>query len=98
MKILNPSNLVPLITSDEYTNTQACLAVAQNPKEKESEEIEVISRARIAPEDVLVISTTYPMVILQYKVNVRALMNLLLRAISYDVVTHRTVLTLQQIK
>ena len=98
MKILNPSNLVPLITSDEYTNTQACLAVAQNPKEKESEEIEVISRASIDPEDVVVVSTTVPMVFLRDNLNVGESSNLLLRVAAYETGKHRTVLSLQNIK
>ena len=77
---------------------QACLAAAQNPKGKKAEEIEVIARASIAPEDGVVIRTTDPMVVLREKGNVGASRNLLLRAAAYDIFGHRTVMPLQQIK
>ena len=49
-------NIVPLTPPDEDTNTQVCLAAAQTPKEK-MEEIEVIARASIYPEGVVVVVT-----------------------------------------
>ena len=68
------------------------------PKEKKSEKIEVITRASIDPEDVVVVRTTDPMVVVIEKEHVKASRNLLLRAEYYDIVRHRTVLKLQQIK
>ena len=56
-------NIVPLTPPDEDTNTQACLAAAQTPKGEKIKEIKVIARASIAPEDVVVIRTTGPMVV-----------------------------------
>ena len=67
---LQKNNLVPLNPHDEDTSTQSCLAAAQTPKEKKSEEIEVIARAVIDPECVVVIITTDPMVLLREKGNV----------------------------
>ena len=43
------------------------------------EEIEVIDRAIIYPEDVVVIGTNEPMVVLREKGNIRVSRNLLLR-------------------
>ena len=68
------------------------------PKGKKIEEIKVIARASIAPEDVVVIRKNDPMVVLREKGNVGASRNLLLRAAAYEIVSHSTVLTLQQIK
>ena len=60
--------------------------------------IELMDRVSIAPEDAVVIRTTDPMVVLQEKVNDGASRNLLLRAVAYYIVRHRTVLSLRQIK
>ena len=57
-----------------------------------------MDRDSIAPEDAVTIRTTDPMVILQEKVNAEASRNLLLRAVAYYIVRHRTVLSLRQIK
>ena len=59
------TKLVPLTQPDEDTNTQACLASPQTPKGEKLEEIEVIARASIDPEDVVVIKKNYPIVILR---------------------------------
>ena len=59
---------------------------------------EVIDKAIIYPEDVVVIGTTDLMVVLREKGNVGASRNLLLRKAAYDIVRHRTVPPLQQIK
>ena len=69
-----------------------------NYQDKKSEEIEVIANTRIFPEDVVVIRTTDPMNILRNKVNVGSSRKLLLREAAYNIISHRTVLTLQQIK
>ena len=59
------------------------------------EDIKVINGARIAPEDVVVISKTDPMVVSREKLNVGSSRNLILGVASYDIVRHRTVLPLQ---
>ena len=58
----------------------------------------MIARAIIAPEDVVVIKTTYPIVALREKVKVGESRNLLTRTEYYDTDRHMTVMTLQQIK
>ena len=68
------------------------------PKGGKIKEIKVIARASIAPEDVVIIRKNDPMVVLREKGNVGASRNLLLRAAAYEIVSHSTVLTLQQIK
>ena len=72
-------NILPLTPSDENTNTQVCIAAAQNSKEKNSHGIEVISRASISPEYVVVIRTTDPMVVLREKGKIVSLVYLILR-------------------
>ena len=91
-------NIVPLTPHDEDTKTQACLAAAQTPKGKKAEEIKVIARASINPEDVVVIRTTDTMVVLRDKVNFGASSNLLMRAAAYENFRHRTLLSLQKIR
>ena len=83
---------------DKDTNIQDFIAVDQTPKGKNPEESKVIDRKIIATEDVVVIRTTDPMVVLREKGKVVASMNLLLRAAAYDTKRHRNVLTLQQTK
>ena len=97
-QFLQGEKVVSLTRPDDNTNTQACIEAAQIPKGKKSEKIEVITRASIDPEDVVVVRTTDPMVVVIEKEHVRASRNLLLRAEYYDIVRHRTVLKLQQIK
>ena len=58
----------------------------------------MIASAIIDPEDVLVIRTTDPIVVLRSKGKVGASRNLLLREAYYDTVRHSTVTPLQQIK
>ena len=58
----------------------------------------MIARSSIAPEFVMFIRTTYPMVILIKKVKVGTSRKLLLREAAHDTVGYRNVLTLQQIK
>ena len=58
----------------------------------------MISRASNVPEDVLVIRTTDPLVVLRDKGKFAGSRNLLLRASAYENVRHRTVLKLRQIK
>ena len=66
------------------------------PKKKKSEKIEVITRASIDPEYVVILRTTYPIVVLQNKRNVVAPRNLLLRAAVYDIFRHNTVGAFQE--
>ena len=71
--IINSSkkrSLVNLNPPDEWTNIQACLAESQTPKGGKGEEIKVIDRSIIAPEDAVIIRTTEPMFVLREKVNV----------------------------
>ena len=58
----------------------------------------MIARAGIAPEDVVVIKKTYPMVVLRYKGKIGASTNLIMGAAYYKTARHSTVLPFQQIK
>ena len=62
------------------------------------DEIEVVSRAITATEDVVVIRTTDQMVVLIDKGKVVSPMNLLLVEAVYNTVRNSTVIPLQQIK
>ena len=95
---LQRKNILPLTPPDEDTNTQTCLVASQTPKGDKYEEIEVIYRARISIDDVVVIRTTGPRVVLRDKGNVGASRDLLMRAEYYDIFRHRTVMSLQHTK
>ena len=58
----------------------------------------MLARAIISLEDVRVVSTIDPIVVLRWKGKFGASRKLLLREAAYDTVRHRTVLALQQIK
>ena len=55
------TNSVPLTPPNDDTKNHDFLAAAQTPKGQKAEEIKVIARASIFPEDVVVIRTTDPM-------------------------------------
>ena len=94
IKAFKKTNLLPLISPVEDTNTQSCIVATQTTKGGKLEENEVIAGASIDPEDVVVIRKSDRMVVMREKGNVRASRNLLPRAASYDIVRHSTVLPL----
>ena len=90
-------NLLTLSPTELTMNNQACAASVQVSSGEKAEEINNISRHTVAPIEVQVTRTDYPMVVLQEKGSQKSSRNIVLQAAAYDAVTKKNVTPIQEI-
>ena len=92
------TKLPPLIPNNLTKNTQACVVSIQVSSGASTEEINNISLQTVAPIELQVTRTDYPMVILWEKGMQKLSRNIILRSAVYDDVRKITVIPIQDIK
>ena len=92
------TKLPPLIPNNLTKNTQACIVSIQVSSGASTEEINNISLQTVAPIELQVTRTDYPMVILWEKGMKKLSRNIILRSAVYDDVRKITVIPIQDIK
>ena len=91
------TKLLPLRPPDLTTDTQAFDSSVQVSYGAKAEEINKISRCTVAPIDLQLTRTDFPMVFLQQNVSQKISSNIVLQYSSYDAVRKLTVIPIQEI-